>query len=286
MALFYASTTIMLGNGRKTPFWHAPWLGGRAPIDIAPLIYDISKRKKCMVAKAIADGAWVDCINMDGNFSMDHLSQFVDLWTQINNVQLDEEMEDDISWKFTENGQYSAASAYQAQFLGLVHSVMDTIVWKTWAPPKVKHHAWLVLQNRLWTADRLQNRGWPNCGLCPLCKQVTESSNHLFVHCRFTVRIWELLKQWLGLIGVNPSHWAGLSTNEWWSQLASGSSPQRKALASLLLLTVWEIWNERNARVFKNKSSPTFVILEKIKCEARLWVYAGARNLGSIMPGE
>jgi hypothetical protein len=75
-------------------------------------------------------------------------------------------------------------------------------------------------------------------------------------------------------------------SNEWWSQLASGSSPHRKALASLLLLTVWEIWNERNAKVFKNKSSPTFVIIEKIKCEARLWVYAGARNLGSIMPGE
>ena len=28
MDLFYAATTISVGNGLKTPFWHAPWLGG------------------------------------------------------------------------------------------------------------------------------------------------------------------------------------------------------------------------------------------------------------------
>jgi hypothetical protein len=28
MEIFYASTSITLGNGKKTPFWHAPWLNG------------------------------------------------------------------------------------------------------------------------------------------------------------------------------------------------------------------------------------------------------------------
>jgi hypothetical protein len=26
MDIFYTTTTISLGNGKKTPFWHAPWL--------------------------------------------------------------------------------------------------------------------------------------------------------------------------------------------------------------------------------------------------------------------
>jgi hypothetical protein len=36
---------------------------------------------------------------------------------------------------------------------------------------------------------------------------------------------------------------------------------QKKALASLILLTVWKLWNKRNGRVFRNKHSPSFIIL-------------------------
>jgi hypothetical protein len=39
-------------------------------------------------------------------------------------VHLHLEVDDDIIWKFTNNGHYSAASAYQMQFLSLVHSSM------------------------------------------------------------------------------------------------------------------------------------------------------------------
>jgi hypothetical protein len=41
MDLFYGATTIILGNGNKTPFWHAPWLEGRIPKDVAPNIFEV-----------------------------------------------------------------------------------------------------------------------------------------------------------------------------------------------------------------------------------------------------
>jgi hypothetical protein len=121
----------------------------------------------------------------------------------------------------------------------------------------------------VWMADRLQKCGWPNCGLCLLCKQAMETINHLFVHCR-----------------IRPRDWVELDIKEWWSLLVEGASPHRKALASLMLLTVYEIWSERNAQVFNNKLSPSFVILDKIKVEARLWVIEDAKKLGSIILGE
>jgi hypothetical protein len=68
------------------------------------------------------------------------------------------------------------------------------------------------LQNRLWTADRLRRRGWENCGLWPLCKQTKETNNHLFVHCHFTARIWELLRDWLGIQGIQSQDWGGVWT--------------------------------------------------------------------------
>jgi hypothetical protein len=82
----------------------------------------------------------------------------------------------------------------------------------------------------------------------------------------------------------STSDWAGLEIQHWWSGLTEGSSHHRKGLASLALLIVWEIWQERNARIFRKKLSPTFVILDKIKCEARLWVLAGAKRLGKMIP--
>ena len=138
---------------------------------------------------------------------MHHIEQFVKLWEMITEVHLVPGTPDSITWKFTKNGVYSSATAYRMQFLGHTASTMPTLVWKHWAPPKCKIFAWLVLQNRVWTADRLERRGWPNCGLCKLCNQEQETAAHLLFQCRFTTRIWSSLKSWLGLHDLDPTEW-------------------------------------------------------------------------------
>jgi hypothetical protein len=57
-------------------------------------------------------------------------------------------------------------------------------------------------------------------------------------------------------------------------------------MASLLMLVAWEIWNERNARNFKNKSTMPTIIFDRIKSKARTWVIAGAKYLGILIAGE
>ena len=44
--------------------------------------------------------------------------------------------------------------------------------------------------------------------------------------------------------------------------------------------------NERNARVFHRKSAPPPVLLRTIIDDAKLWVLAGAKKLGSIIVHE
>jgi hypothetical protein len=61
---------------------------------------------------------------------------------------------------------------------------------------------------------------------------------------------------------------------------------QRKSLVLLIFLVSWEVWRERNARVFRNVATLPIIIVAKIRAEAALWSLAGAKNLGSIMPRE
>jgi hypothetical protein len=104
------------------------------------------------------------------------------------------------------------------------------------------------------------------------------------VHCRFTSRLWDKAKDWLGLLALHTNNWAELSFPEWWNLMTTGQN--RKGLTSLSMLIIWEIWNERNDRVFKNKQTPLQIVFDRVQKEARLWVLAGAKNLCHLMPGE
>ncbi|KAM3309857.1 hypothetical protein ACQJBY_030885 [Aegilops geniculata] len=202
----------------------------------------------------------------------------------VHDFHLDEQAEDNIIWKHANNGIYTASTAYKAQFLRMTLSPMDRMVWKAWAPPKVKFFAWLALQDRIWTADRLEKRGWPNCGPCPLCKREQETGIHLFVRCRYTLRLWRSIIEKLGLTHMDTSDWQLEATvTEWWQKRTDDRNPHRHAMAPLTMLVSWTIWNERNARVFRRKSAPPPVLLNNILEDAKLWVTAGARKLGNII---
>jgi hypothetical protein len=116
MDLFYAFTKIVVGNGMKTKFWDAPWLNGSKPKDIVPLIYAEFKRKLWMVNKATINDEWIAKINITGDLTFAHMGQFVDLWINLHDFPFDENVEDTISWTLTEDGEYSADSAYKVHF--------------------------------------------------------------------------------------------------------------------------------------------------------------------------
>lgn len=114
--LFYAATTITMGDGGLMSFWYAPWLQGQKPKDIAPGIFAISKRTKSSVSKALEDNDWVRRIDMQEGLTVDLIQQFFNLWVKVQEVQLVVRTKDAIQWKFTADGCYSAATAYRMQF--------------------------------------------------------------------------------------------------------------------------------------------------------------------------
>jgi hypothetical protein len=82
------------------------------------------------VAQALHEDEWIKKLTVEATISIEHLTQFVQLWAFIQNVQLNKDVEDDIRWKLMGNGQYSAASAYKLQLVGLMNPPLTRLFGK------------------------------------------------------------------------------------------------------------------------------------------------------------
>ena len=152
----------------------------------------------------------------------------------LRNVVRHNDQPDNIKWKLSSSGEYSSKSAYETQFLGTIATPALSSIWKTWAPPKCKFFAWLILQNRVWSSDRLARRGWPHNTSCALCRQTMETALHLLAGCRFTRRIWESIALWIQEPLLKPSNWKiANSALEWWSNITTLPESRRKEFAAL-----------------------------------------------------
>jgi len=195
-ALFAAATRVRVNNGKKALFWHSSWLDGHAPITLFPQLYRHSRRKKRTVYDALTAHRWIK--DIAHNLTNDLLSEFFVFWTRIDaqNLNLDSQDDDQITWTPTATGIYSAKSAYNLQLQGKCRSPVAKAIWKPWGPNKCKLFLWLLLQNRIWTADRLMLRERPNSYFCPLCYRNLETAFHLVAECPFSKRVWSVVATW------------------------------------------------------------------------------------------
>jgi hypothetical protein len=76
------------------------------------------------------------------------------------------------------------------------------------------------------------------------------------------------------------------STIDWWIQITSVPDTPRKGLRSLTLLASWEIWKERNNRIFDRRGASVPSFVNRIKGEVSLWIAAGAKDLAGLLARE
>lgn len=95
----------------------------------------------------------------------------------------------------------------------------------------------LLLQNRIWTADRLHARGWRHDDKCSLYDQCLESASYLFITYPFARELWFLLSD--RSPGIAPV--ALSSTTRLWLNPAGGSFWRWVSL--LLPKTAYFLWH-------------------------------------------
>ena len=247
----------------------------------SPMLFKFSRRKRRSVAAALHDHRWVADLRYAPRPAI--LTDFLRLWRLIDDAQvmLTEHETDQITWTATGDGCYSAKAVYRLQFEGQIRSDMTEKIWSTWAPPKTKFFAWLLLQNRLWTADRLMRRRWPNCYFCPFCIRNLETAWHLFFDCPFARMFWLSIATWRRCSSLSPHGWRGCTSiaQVWDNTVAATPEAHHEGIQSLLMLGCWNLWKERNCRVFKEKPSSLRWLLNQTQEDAKAWALAGAKKM-------
>ena len=106
---------------------------------------------------------------------------------------------------------------------------------------------------------------------------------HLLVGCPFSRVIWYEVISWIRSTAVPPDGEDDFV--DWWLQ-ASHSTPRamRKGTSSLIMLTAWWIWKQRNAIIFDNATPSLSSLLDTIRSEARPWAVAGSFGFRALIP--
>jgi len=102
-----------VGKGNKAS-WHSSWVNGAAPKNLAPSFR--KSRKIFTVQQALNNNYWIHQVcplHTSAEFR-----EYTSLWEQISLIDRNPDMNDEIIWRWTSDGNYTTKSAYRIQFVG------------------------------------------------------------------------------------------------------------------------------------------------------------------------
>ena len=170
------------------------------------------------------------------------------------------------------------------QFEGSTRCNYKEVIWNSEAPLKCRIFSWLAILGKCHTADTLQKKGWPHNAACVLCLSEQETALHLLAACPITSRLWRKILATANLpatLAPNPTTTNLLA----WVTATRQAQPAalKKSWISLVHLTWWTIWKERNSRIFQNKAATFSRLFDCIIEDARQWKAAGKIGVASLL---
>jgi len=192
------------------------------------------------------------------------------------NVTLQVNREDKWLWTLENSNAFTVRSLYNFLTLQLHFELPVDVssIWHKDVPLKVVVFAWHLFRDRLPTKDNLLRRGVINhdSRMCVAGCDSAESSCHLFLHCNIFGSAWHLIYRWIGVSVANPFY---VPDHFHQFGFCGGiEKRQRSILQVIWFATVWEIWKERNNRLFKGKECPVYQVVDRIKFISYMWLKA------------
>ncbi|XP_015939160.1 uncharacterized protein LOC107464717 [Arachis duranensis] len=226
-----------VGNGRSTLFWEDNWLQG-GPLKVAfPRLFSISNKQ----GSIIGDCGFLDGLEWIWNFQWRRelfeweLELVHQLHERLRPVKLLDGKDDNMVWKFDSKGVFST-------------KVVVRVLQSETLSDEITSYSFT---SSVW-------RG---------VKEI-ESVEHLFLLCELTWQVW---CSWLRSFGeVWPIPGTIRELFERWTGRHKQKQDQKKWLPGFFAV-IWNIWVERNARIFQNQETGVEFVIRKTMPSYNEW---------------
>jgi hypothetical protein len=144
---------------------------------------------------------------------------------------------------------------------------------RAWSRRKV--FCWTAMQQKILTADNLASRGMQHNPLCPLCNAFPEDARHLLINYELAKEVLRLMWNWCHFQGSPSTCPNDQDPASWIAANAARADPAnaRRATGSLVYCW-WNLWKERNKRIFDYKHCSEFQVAFAAKEEFELYLLA------------
>jgi ribonuclease HI len=138
-------------------------------------------------------------------------------------------------------------------------------IWQSKSIPKIDLFIWTLAHNSIQTGENLKRRGWEGPYRCPFCLHAEETTDHLLLNCEYSKEVWKLATGTQSAISLPPDTRSLL--HQWDSYYPFKTKKRSQAFALWKVLPkfiLWNLWLERNNRIFRDNKRSTTLVVTKI----------------------
>ena len=133
------------------------------------------------------------------------------------------------------------------------------------SPPKVEFMVWLALLGKLNTKDRLvKKRMIPSeLNQCTFCNRQNEDIDHVLLSCPVSWMVWKTTVEELGVQLTYEDNLRNFYTS--WNNRRIYNKIRRKLWLTTFFSTLWSLWMQRNAIIFRQQTMDVHSLCHIIK---------------------
>ncbi|XP_026436021.1 uncharacterized protein LOC113333864 [Papaver somniferum] len=259
----------ILGDGANTRFLHDNWhYKGRLSSWMDPsIISEFLPNDACTVSDFVKNDEWSLPSSTDHSIAA--------IFLQVTSTDFLTLKKDKVMWSVSNSGVFSVKDTYNSLFPHGEKVKWSTLVWFKLHIPRHSFITWVSLHGILKTRDKLLKWNVIAASSCLFCAATEENEGHMFHACEFAIQIWR------GLLIKMGYHRELYNT---WQEEIQWCIDEFKGYSCVVLIKkmifnsfIYNIWRERNSRIFESKYNSLESVSYQLVQE--VWLKLSAHHL-------